>query len=121
MVQEKCSGSARQRLGPKFMNCCKPGKVGTKEHGKMWKRIQVFEDGRAPAKEATNWKIGEQKRKITRKEYQRLLNKFETEGFMTQKRIVESRKKQSFARQVPCLGKNATPLESMRQCMKRIS
>ena len=36
------------------MNCCKPEHVGTKEHGKMLKRIKVLEDGRIPAKEARN-------------------------------------------------------------------
>ena len=46
------------------MNCCKPEQVGTKEHGKMLKRIQILEDGRVPAKEATNWKIEGQKRRI---------------------------------------------------------
>ena len=52
----------------------------------MLKRIQVLEDGRVPAKEARNWRIGGRKRRITRKEYRRLLlNKFETEGFMAQK------------------------------------
>ena len=66
---------------------------------KTLKRIQVLEDGSIPAKEATSWKIEGQRRRITRKEYQRLLNKFEMEGFMAQKRIVESRKKQSTARQ----------------------
>ena len=39
----------------------------------MLRFIQVFEDGRVPAKEA---------RRITRKEYQRLLHKFEMEGFI---------------------------------------
>ena len=36
----KCSGYARQRMGPKLMKCCKPEQVGTKEHGNMLKRIQ---------------------------------------------------------------------------------
>ena len=31
----KCSGHARQRMGPTLMNCCKPEQVGTKERGKM--------------------------------------------------------------------------------------
>ena len=78
-------------MGPKLINCCKPELIGTKAYGKMLKRIHVLEDGRVPAKEARNWKIEGQKRKITRKEYQRLLNKFEMDGFMAQKRIVESR------------------------------
>ena len=79
----KCSGYARQRMGPKLKNCCKPEQVGTKEYGKMLKRIQVLEDGRVRAKEARNWKIEGQKR-ITRKEYQRLLNQFGMQGFMVQ-------------------------------------
>ena len=39
-------------MGPKVMNCCKPEQMGTKECGKMVKRIQELEDSRAPAKEA---------------------------------------------------------------------
>ena len=35
MVQKKCSGYARQRMGPKLMNCCGLEQVGTKEFGKM--------------------------------------------------------------------------------------
>ena len=27
-------------MGPKLMNCCKSEQVGTKEYGKMFKRIQ---------------------------------------------------------------------------------
>ena len=49
-------------MGPKLMNSCKPEQVGTKKHGKMLKRIQILEDGRVPAEEATNWKIEGQKR-----------------------------------------------------------
>ena len=67
------------------MNRCKLEQVATKEYGKMLKRIQVLEDGRVPAKEARIWKIEGQKRRITRKEYHRLLNNFEMEGFMAQK------------------------------------
>ena len=67
------------------MNRCKPEPMGTQGYGKMLKRIQVLEDGRVPAQEARNWRIEGQKRRITRKEYQRLLNKFEMEGFMVQK------------------------------------
>ena len=48
---------AMRGKGPKLMSCCKPEQVGTKEHGKMLKRIQVLEDGRVPAKEARDWKI----------------------------------------------------------------
>ena len=78
----KCSGNAWQRVGPKLMNCCKREQVGTKEYGRMLKRIQVLEDGRVLAKEARNWKIEGQPRRITRAEYQRLLYKFVMEGFV---------------------------------------
>ena len=44
-------------MGPKMMDWCKLELVGTKEHGKMLKRIQALEDGRVFAKEARNWKI----------------------------------------------------------------
>ena len=37
----KCSGYARQRTGPKLVNCCRPEQMGTKEFGKMMKRIQT--------------------------------------------------------------------------------
>ena len=55
-------------MGPKLINCCKLELVGTKEHGKMLKRIQILEDGRVRAKEATIWKIEGQKRIIIGKE-----------------------------------------------------
>ena len=87
---QKCSGYAKQRMGPKMMNCCKPEPMGNQGYGKMLKRIQVLEDGRVPAKEARNWRTEGQKRRITRKESQRLLNKFEVEGFMAPKGFVES-------------------------------
>ena len=48
----KCSGYARQRMGPTLMKCCRSEQVSTKEHGKILKRIQILEDGRVPAKEA---------------------------------------------------------------------
>ena len=59
--------------------------VGTEEHGKMLKGIQILEVGRVRAKEAQNWMIEGQKRRITRKEHRRLRNEFEMGGFMTQK------------------------------------
>ena len=68
-------------MGPKLMNCCKLEQAGTKEYGKMIKRIQVLEDGKVPAKEARNWKIEGQKEESR----QRLVSKFKMEGFMAQK------------------------------------
>ena len=70
----RCSGYARQRMGPKLVNCCKPEQMGTKEFGKMMKIIQILEEGRVPAKETKNWRIEGEKKNTTRKEYQRLLN-----------------------------------------------
>ena len=55
MWRRKCSGYARQR--PKLMNCCRPEQIGTKEFGKMLKRIQTLEEGSVPAKETQNWRI----------------------------------------------------------------
>ena len=66
-------------MGPKLTNCCRPEQMDTKEFGKMVKRIQILEEGRVPAKEAKNWRIEGQKKRITRKEYKRLLNNFEME------------------------------------------
>ena len=50
----KCSGYARQRMGPQLMNCCRPEQMDTKEFGKMVKRIQTLEEGRVPSKEFEN-------------------------------------------------------------------
>ena len=63
--------------------------MDTKEFGKVMKRIQALEEGRVPAKETKNWRIDGEKKKITRKEYQRLLKNFEMEGFNGRKRFVE--------------------------------
>ena len=60
-------------MGPKLMNCFKPEQEGTKEHGKMLQRFQILEDGRFLPKEAKNWKTERQKRRITGKEYRRLV------------------------------------------------
>ena len=38
--------------------------MGTKEFGKMMKRIQILEDGRVPAKEANNWRIEGEKKEL---------------------------------------------------------
>ena len=81
----KCSGNARQRMGPKMVNCCRPEQLGTKEFGKTMKRVQTLEEGRVPVKEAKKWRMEEEKRRITREEYKRLLNNFEIEGLMVQK------------------------------------
>ena len=78
-------------MGLKLMNCCKPELMGTKEYGKMLKRIQDLEDSGVPAKEARSWRIEGQTIRIARKEHQRFENNFEMGGFRAQKRTVESR------------------------------
>ena len=52
-----CSGYARQRMEPKLTNCCRPEQMDTKEFGKLVRIIQSLEEGRVPAKVATNWRI----------------------------------------------------------------
>ena len=64
-------------MGPKLMNCCRPEQMGTEEFGKMLKRDQTLEEGRVPAKETKSWRIEGNKKRITRKECQRLVKKFE--------------------------------------------
>ena len=83
----KCSGCARQRMGPQLMNCCKLEKVGTKEDGKMLKRILTFEEGRVPAEDARGWKIEGPKRRVTGKAFKILREEFEVGGFMAQKSL----------------------------------
>ena len=85
----KCSGYARQRMGPKLINGCMPEQMGTKEFGKILKRIQTLKDGGVPAKETKNWRIEGEKKRFTRKENQRLLNKSENGRFNGVKRLVE--------------------------------
>ena len=46
-----------KEMGPKLVNGCRPEQLGTKEFGKMMRRIQTLEEGRLPAKEAKNWRI----------------------------------------------------------------
>ena len=60
-------------MGPELMNCCRPDQMGTKESGNMLKRIQTLEEGTVPANQANNWRIEGEKKRITRKEYQRIL------------------------------------------------
>ena len=50
----------------------------------MMERIQTLEEGRVPAKEAKKGRIKGEKKRITRKEYQRLFNNFYIEGLMAQ-------------------------------------
>ena len=73
-------------MGPKLMNCCKPEQVGTKEYGKLLKRIQVLEMAGSRRRRQETGRMMDEKRRITRKEYQRLQKiKFEMEGFKAQK------------------------------------
>ena len=75
----KCFGLRTAENGTKSNELLQARASGHKGARKMLKRIQVLEDGRIPAKEARNWKIEGQKSSITREEYRKLWNEFETE------------------------------------------
>ena len=64
-----------------------------KKYDKMVKRVQVPGwQGLRPRRRGTG-RLKNKKRRFTRKGYQRLLNKFEMEGFMAQAGSVESRQR----------------------------
>ena len=68
---------------------CQPERMGTKEFVQKLKTIQTLEDCGVPVQGGTKWRIEGQKKRITRKEYQRLVNNFEMERFMAPKKLVE--------------------------------
>ena len=71
-------------MGPKLMNCCRPEQVGTTDHGEMFNNNSGSRRWHSFCKGGK--KHGKLKdKKNTRKEYQRLVNKFEMEGFMAQR------------------------------------
>ena len=45
--------------------------MGTKEHGKMFKLVEILEDGRVPSKGSKFWKIDFKQRRITRRSEKR--------------------------------------------------
>ena len=57
----KCSGCARQRMGPKMMNRARLEQEGTREHGKMLNKTQFLEDGKSSCKGGKNRKNEGQK------------------------------------------------------------
>ena len=68
----KCSGYARQKMGRKLRNCCKPEQVGTKRVRQNDEENSNSRRRRVPAKEVRNWKIERQRRRITRRDNQSL-------------------------------------------------
>ena len=57
--------------------------TGTEEHRRIWQNAEKNSNSRerkSPPKEANNWRIEREKKRITRNEYQRLFNYFDTEG-----------------------------------------
>ena len=78
--------------------------MGTTEHGKMLKRIQILEDGWVPSKETQDWKIEGKKRRTARKEHRRLSKGFEMEG-QWHRRVMESSKRKNCKTEVRCRGK----------------
>ena len=96
----KCSGHARQRLGPTLMNRRKPEKIDTKEY---WEDVKTNpnprrgrEGGRSLPRMREGGKIVEQKSRVTRKECKRLREEFEVGGFMAQKGLWNIAKKRMF-------------------------
>ena len=64
-------------MGPELMNCCKLEPMGTQEFGKM---VRAWESPSQRGKELEN------RGREENKEYQRLINNFEMEGLMAQKK-----------------------------------
>ena len=74
-------------------------------------RIQVLENGRILAREARNWEIEGQKRRITRKEIQKIV---------AQKGLWNLAREKMYETEVHCQRKK-TLSESTRPCMTNIS
>ena len=66
------SSYARCRLGPKLMTRCRPESKDTKQHGEMLKIVHNLEEGRVPDRNAKGWKVEGRKRRVTRKECNRM-------------------------------------------------
>ena len=58
--------------------------TGTDGDQRIWQNAEKNSNS-CPAKEAQNWRIEWKKKRITRKEQQRLVNKFEMEDLMAKK------------------------------------
>ena len=65
----------------------------------LLKRIQDLEEGRNLADEARNWKNEGQKRRITREEFGRMWNEFETGGVVAKICAVEGCQREGCERQ----------------------
>ena len=82
------SGYARQRIGPKLLNCCRPEPMGTQEYDRMLKRIQVLEDGRSQQRMQ---EAGGTKEKNHKKRVSEAFGQVRNRRFHGPKRIMESR------------------------------
>ena len=71
-------------MEPQLVNCCRLEQTGTKEFGKTMKNPNLRKEESQP-KKAKNWRIERVKKRISRKDHQRLLNNFEMEGLMAQR------------------------------------
>ena len=104
----KCSGYARQRMGPTLMKCCRSEQVSTKEHGKI---LKTNSDSRRRQGSCQRGKI----------EYQRLLNRFEMEGFMARNGLWNLAKNKALQDSGAMLGEEGDAIRDIRQCMKKKS
>ena len=89
--------------------------AGTDGHQRIWQNAEKNSNcGRVLAREAKNWRIEGNKKRITRKVYQRLVNKLEMEGLMAHKGLWNLAKETSGV-VVILLGKTLLP----RLCCER--
>ena len=66
-------------MGLKLVNCCRP----EQRHQRIWQNDEKNSNSRGRKRQM--WRIEEEKKRITRKQYQRRLTKFEMEGLVAQK------------------------------------
>ena len=78
-------GLCATKMGPKLMNRCKPEKWVRKKMKICLKRILILEEERVPARNARGREIEGQKKRVIRKDYKRLREEFEVEGFMARR------------------------------------
>ena len=75
------------RLGPTFMNRCRPETKDTNERVQMLTVILEPEGGEVPGRNAEGWKVEGEQRSVTRKECKNLRDTCEDGGCMAQKAL----------------------------------
>ena len=87
--------------------------AGASGHKRAWKHVEANSGSRGRQcfcqRRQKVGKLKGKERRITRKEYQRLVNKFDMEGFMAHKDSGISQETKLCKTEVLCPGKKATP------------